>query len=175
MHIVFVCTGNICRSPTAERLAAAYVTLHGVFDVTTSSAGTQAVIGHPIHRDAARFLDQIGADPANFAAQQLTLKIVSKADLIIAMTREHRDVVLEAAPRQLPRTFTLIEAARLATEFGARTISDLATLRPRLAANEVLDIPDPIGRSPEVFAAVGTQIADLLPPVMELCRRTIRE
>ena len=173
MHILFICTGNICRSPTAERLAAAYAARHGVFDVTTSSAGTRAVIGHPIHQDAARVLDPMGADTANFAARQFTLKIATKADLVIAMTREHRDVVLETAPRQLRRTFTLIEAARLTTEFGALTISDLAALRPRLAANEPLDIPDPIGQSPEVFAAVGSQIAGLLPPIIELCRRTI--
>lgn len=36
--------------------------------------------------------------------------------------------------------------------------------------NDVPDIPDPIGQSPDVFAAVGQQIADLLPPVLELCR-----
>jgi len=47
-------------------------------------------------------------------------------------------------------------------------------LRPRLGTTDRPDIPDPIGQSPEVFAAVGTQIADLLPPIMELCRRTIK-
>ncbi|CAN1529839.1 Wzb Protein-tyrosine-phosphatase [Mycobacteriaceae bacterium] len=173
MHIFFICTGNICRSPTAERLAAAYAALHEIPDLTASSAGTRAVIGHPIHRDAAHVLEQMGAHTSDFAARQLTQKIALKADLIIAMTREHRDIVLETAPRQLPRTFTLMETARLTSEFGARTISDLAALRPRLAANELLDIPDPIGQSPEVFAAVGAQIASLLPPIMELCRRTI--
>ena len=174
MHILFVCTGNICRSPTWERLAAAYAAQHGIADFTASSAGTRAVIGHPVHRDAAVVLDALGGDTSGFAARQLTAKIASGADLIIAMTGAHRDIVLETAPRQLQRTFSLTEASRLAAMDDAKTLADLAGLRPRLGANEKLDIPDPIGQSPDVFAAVGTQIADLLPPIMELCRRTIR-
>ena len=91
------------------------------------------------------------------------------------MTEKHRDIVLEAAPRQLQRTFTLTEAALLASMNDAETISDLAALRPYLAAQDQADIPDPIGQSPEVFTAVGTKIADLLPPILEICRRSVRE
>jgi protein-tyrosine phosphatase len=174
MHILFVCTGNICRSPTAERLANAYAMLHEIPDLTASSAGTHAVIGHPIHEDAERVLAQMGAQTSDFAARQLSAKLASGADLIIAMTGAHRDIVLEAAPRKLQRTFTLTEAARLAVMEDAESLADLAGLRPRLGGNEKLDILDPIGQGHEVFAAVGTQIADLLPPIMELCRRTIR-
>ena len=174
MHVLFVCTGNICRSPTAERLAAAYAAEHGMLDFTASSAGTRAVIGHPIHPDAAIVLEELGGDASDFAARQLKSKIASNADLIITMTSAHRDTVLETAPRQLKRTFTLTEAARLASMDGADTLADLAALRPRLTAKDIADIPDPIGQSPEVFAAIGAQIAKLLPPILELCRRTIR-
>jgi protein-tyrosine phosphatase len=107
---------------------------------------------------------------SNFAARQLTPRIASEADLVLAMTGAHRATVLELAPRQLHRTFTLSEVACLATEFSARNVADLAKLRPQLAAHELSDIADPIGQSAEVFAAVGSQIADLLPPVLELCR-----
>ena len=130
------------------------------------------MIGHPIHRDAAIVLENLGGNVSDFAARQLTTKIATAADLIIAMTSAHRDVVLEAAPRQLNRTFTLTEAAKLASMDGAKTVMDLATLRPRLAAAEKDDIPDPIGQNPMVFATVGSQIADMLPPILELCRRT---
>ena len=174
MHVLFVCTGNICRSPTAERLAAAYAAEHGVLDFAASSAGTRAVIGHPIHPEAARVLEQTGADTSNFGARQLKPKIAAAADLIITMTSAHRDAVLETAPRQLRRTFTLTEAALLASMGGADTLPDLAALRPHLAANDIADIPDPIGQSSEVFAVIGAQIADLLPPIMELCRRSVR-
>ena len=172
MQIVFVCTGNICRSPTAERLAAAYATKRRMGDFTASSAGTHAVIGHPIHRDAALVLGNLGGDASDFAARQLKPKIASAADLIITMTSVHRDIVLEIAPRQLQRTFTLTEASRLASMEGAETLADLAALRPHLAANDRSDIPDPIGQRPEVFATIGAQIADLLPPILELCRRS---
>ena len=174
MHILFVCTGNICRSPTAERLAAACAAELGIPDFTASSAGTRAVIGHPIHRDAAVVLDNLGGNTSGFAARQLTSKIASTADLVIAMTSTHRDIVLEAAPRQLRKTFTLTEAAALASMEGAQTLEDLAVLRPHLGAHEMADIPDPIGHSPEVFAAVGSQIAGLLTPILELCRRSVR-
>ena len=174
MHIMFVCTGNICRSPTGERLAAAYAAEHGIPNFTASSAGTRAVIGHAIHRDAAVVLERLGGNASRFAARQLTSKIASTADLIVTMTREHRDIVLEAAPRQIQRTFTLTEIARLAAMDGAETLADLAALRPHLSAQQQSDIADPIGQSPEIFTMVGTQIADLLPPILELCRRSVR-
>lgn len=88
------------------------------------------------------------------------------------MARTHRDAVLEIAPAQLRRTFTLHEAARLVLDYAAENIADLATLRPRLAAHEVPDIADPIGQSAAFHATVATEIAELLPPVLELCRRS---
>ena len=162
MHILFVCTGNICRSPTAERLAAAG-------GVTASSAGTRAVIGHPVHPEAARVLRHLGGDPSGFAARQLTAKIAGAADLVVTMTRAHRDAVLELAPRQLRRTFTLTEAAELITRFSPSGVADLAGLRPHLSADQVLDVPDPIGQSPEVFDRVGAQIDALVAPIVAFC------
>lgn len=84
------------------------------------------------------------------------------------MTVAHRDKVLELAPHRLKRTFTLTEAARLVSEYDAETIADLAALRPSLGVAERADIVDPIGQSPEVFAEVGEQIAELIPPVLRL-------
>lgn len=148
----------------------AYCAQADITDLAASSAGTRAVIGHPVHPDAERVLRTLGGDASNFAARQLTPKIASGADLIITMTRAHRDNVLELAPNKLKRTFSLSEAAHLVGALGARTVADLANLRPKVIMNDVPDIPDPIGQRPEVFAAVGQQIADLLPPVLELCR-----
>lgn len=172
LHVLFVCTGNICRSPTAERLAFAYGARFQVRDFSASSAGTRAVIGHPIHRDAALVIEKLGGEVSNFAARQLTSRIASDADLVLTMTKAHRDTLLELAPRQLRKTFTLSEAARLVSQCKAESFTDLAALRPQLAAHESSDIPDPIGRGAEVFAMVGSQIADLLPPILELCRRS---
>lgn len=128
------------------------------------------MIAHPIHHEAALVLGELGGDASGFAARQLTSKIASDADLVITMTKAHRSAFLELAPRQLHRTFTLSEAARLASDYNARNVADLAALRPQLVAHELMDIPDPIGRSRESFAMIGSQIADLLPPILELCR-----
>lgn len=126
--------------------------------------------GSAIHPTAAPVVEQLGGDISGFVARQLTTKIASTADLVITMTRRHSDAVLELAPRQLRKTFTLIDAARLVTEWNARSVADLATLRPYLARETSPDIPDPIGRDKEFFVENGVQIAELLPPIIELCR-----
>ena len=170
MHVLFVCTGNICRSPTAERLLVARREENGLPDLRASSAGSRAVIGHPMHSEAAPVLERLGGDSSNFTARQLTAKIASAADLILTMTRAHRDAVLELAPHRLHRTFTLAEASRLISEHGANTVAELAARRSLLTIDENLDISDPIGQSPEVFAEIGFQIAHLLPPIFEVCQ-----
>ncbi|MBJ7336732.1 low molecular weight phosphatase family protein, partial [Mycolicibacterium sp.] len=156
MHVLFVCTGNICRSPTAERLATALGAQLPEF--RASSAGTRAVIGHPIHDQAASVLEQLGGDAANFQARQINSRIASDADLVLTMTRAHRDTVLQLAPRQLHRTFTLSEAAYLSTRHEAQDVAALAPLRPLVDKHEVFDIADPIGHGPDVFATVGHRI-----------------
>jgi protein-tyrosine phosphatase len=169
---LFVCTGNICRSPTAERLAAAYGARLEIPNFKASSAGIRAVIAHPMHSEAAQVVEKLGADASYFSARQLTPRIASEADLILTMTRAHRDAVLEFAPHRLHRTFTLSEAARLASECHAETIAELAELRPQLALREQVDVLDPIGQSADFFGMVGTQISVLLPPILELCQRS---
>lgn len=130
------------------------------------------MIAHPIHPDAASMLETLGGNASAFSARQLTPKIAMDADLVLTMTRSHRNSVLELVPRQLHRTFTLIEAAKLAAHSEAGEVADLASLRPHIAPDELLDIPDPIGQGRQIFADVGSQIAELLPPILELCRRS---
>lgn len=147
----------------------AYAVEQDISNLCASSAGTRAMIGHPIHADAALVLQQLGGDPTGFAARQLTAKVVSDADLILTMTMAHRDRVLELSPHKLARTFTLGEAYTLTTQFHAQTISDLAGLRPRLTDSGRLDVLDPIGQDSKVFESIGTQIAELLVPIVKLC------
>lgn len=172
VHVLFVCTGNICRSPTAERLALAYCAELDIGGVTVSSAGTRALIGRPMQREAARVLESLGGDPSLFAARQLTAKIASSADLLLTMTRSHRDAVLELAPHQFSKTFVISEVVASITLYDASTISEVHDCRPRLPGQSVTDIADPIGQGSEFYALVGSQIAELLPPVLELCRNS---
>lgn len=172
LHILFVCTGNICRSPTAERLAKAYGAQLKIRDFTTASAGVRAVVGRPIHPYAALVLESLGGDASSFAARQLTPKIAASADLVLAMTKAHRDSVLERVPRLLHRTFTLSEVSWLATNGGASSVEGLAELRAQVPASDLTEVPDPMGQDPDVFQAVGSQIADLLLPIVDLCGRS---
>ncbi|MDX1888189.1 low molecular weight phosphatase family protein [Mycolicibacterium sp. 050158] len=171
MHVLFVCTGNICRSPTAERLSVAYAKQDSRSDFQASSAGTNALSGYRIHDEAAAVIQKLGGDPRNFAARQVTHKLASETDLIITMTKAHRDVVLGLAPRALHRTFTLDEAARLIRDHQAREIADLSNLRAKLHYNESCDIPDPIGHDSDYFMTIGSQIAESVRAVIQLGHR----
>lgn len=171
LHLLFICTGNVCRSPIAERLAVAYGGQIGLADFKASSAGTHALTASPIHRDAALALGKLGGEASNFSARRLTPTIAYDADLILTMTKAHREAVLALAPRQLQYTFTLAEAARLASQPDLRHIDDMATLRPHLSLNDLVDINDPIGQRQEFFTEIGSQIADLLMPILALCLR----
>jgi protein-tyrosine phosphatase len=171
LHILFVCTGNVCRSPTAERLAIAHGARSHFQDFTASSAGTHALTGHPMEANAARVLEKLGGDASDFAARQLSPTTAADADLVLTMTGKHRDHVLKLAPQQLHKTFTLREAAQLILDCNARCVADLAAFRPQLRPHGQLDVPDPIGHDEAFFAMVGAQISDLLPPILELCQR----
>ncbi|WP_305092737.1 low molecular weight protein-tyrosine-phosphatase [Prescottella sp. R16] len=158
MKLLFVCTGNICRSPTAERLADAWATRHGGTGLDVSSAGTRAVVGYGMEPTAARVLSSLGGDPTGFVARQLTPVMANDADLVVTMTEAHRDAVLRRAPRGLKRTFTLLEAAHLASTIGRGTVADLAAVRGSVPRPRLLDVPDPIGCDADVFTEVGDLI-----------------
>ena len=138
-------------------------------DLATSSAGTRAVVGQPMHALAESVLEQLGGSGAEFSARQLTPRIASDADLILTMTKEHRDTVLELTPHKLRATFTLEEAAELVSQFDAQTVEDLSRFRPLLAPGR-RDIDDPMGQHEDVFEMVGMQIAALLRSVLRICK-----
>jgi len=159
VHVLFVCTGNICRSPTAERLTRAFADEHDLREVTASSAGTRAVVGYGMEPTAAE----------GFRARQLSPAIVDDADLILAMTTRHRDRVMSESPRAMRRTFTLLEAERLLTvPVEAETlVQRLALARGQQTHGErVDDIADPIGLHYATFAAIGAHVAQTLRPVL---------
>ncbi len=94
-----VCTGNICRSPIMERVAAAYASRQGV-DVHITSAGTSAEeTGNQIDHRARRVLQRSGYDAGHHRAHQVTVREVAEADLVIAAEEHHKQRLLRLAPQ----------------------------------------------------------------------------
>jgi protein-tyrosine-phosphatase len=162
--ILYVCTGNICRSPLAERLTwlrLAQAVGAQAAGYKASSQGTGGLVGRPMDAAAATQLRRLGGDPGGFAARALTVPELQGADLILTATRGHRSRVLEEEPRALRRTFTIREFADLVDGATGRSPAELiAGAASRRADSRVrnYDIADPIG-APE---ALHAQVADVI-------------
>jgi protein-tyrosine phosphatase len=157
-RVLFVCIGNVCRSPVGERLLAARLPAER-FDV--SSAGVGAMVGYAMSKYAAEELRAYGGDPTGFAARQLTPDMVEAADVVLTATRGLRSQVLAEMPAALRRTFTIVEFAALVEQAEGSTPEQLvkwAGVHRSLAANVDQDIPDPYRRGPEAHARAARVI-----------------
>lgn len=184
MHILFVCTGNLCRSAIAEQLATVWLHTCGCLrddEVRITSAGLRATDGHPMDPRSAAALAELGGNPADFRSQRLTSELAADANLVLTMTRSHRRSVLELAPRGLRRTFTLTEAAELLRSadldgLDRTPLADRARhLGLRLDAQRAWrtssgsdDIEDPIGRRLPVHQQAARTIATALRPLTDV-------
>src|SRR6185369_8269201 len=119
--ILFVCTGNICRSPMAEGLFRHAV--KGRADFRVLSAGVGAVEGLPPSEHAVRALRELGIDIANQRSRMLTGELVEQADYIFGMTHSHVDSVNVLFPHVSEKTFLLREFDETLDEFE-KDISD---------------------------------------------------
>ncbi len=158
--VLFVCIGNVCRSPLGERLLASKLPDDGF---VVSSAGVGAMVGSPMTPEAAADLESYGGSADGFVSRQLTPAMVKESDLVLAATTAIRSRVLEESPAALRRTFTVLEFAALLDVIPAE--ADPATL-VRTAAEERsrasladYDIPDPYGRGAEAYAVAGQSMA----------------
>lgn len=160
VRILTVCTGNICRSPAAERL----LSLQLGSDAQVSSAGTRAVVGHPIEATMLELLVADAVPDEPFAARQLTPALVAEADIVLGLTRDHRADAVRLVPSAVRRTFTLLEFARIVATPEARVSAGGAgadRLRELIAVAGPLrgggphgrpdDVPDPYGRDRQAF------------------------
>jgi protein-tyrosine phosphatase len=158
--VLFVCIGNVCRSPVGERLLAARLPSER-FEV--SSAGVGAMVGYAMSRYAAEELRSYGGNPTGFAARQLTPDILEGSDLVLTATRELRSQVLAEMPTALRRTFTILEFAALAdrAEAAVSTPAELvkwAGTHRSLAGDVAQDVPDPYRRGAEEHARAARAI-----------------
>lgn len=111
MKILFVCTGNTCRSSMAEGLMKKIAAEVGLSDVEISSAGTAALAGDAASREAIAVMQEEGIDISSHSARELTRSMIADADFIFTMTRRHRDAVLHMAPEAAHKVFVLKEFA----------------------------------------------------------------
>ena len=160
--ILCVCTGNVCRSPAAERLLA---TRLGP-EVEVTSAGTFGLVGSGIDPEMSAQLTALGLPDVSFAARRLAVADVRQADLVLGLTREHRGAAVELLPAAVRRAFTLLEFARLLTaiepdELPQGTVAErlraavsLASSRRRRVTGrmDADDVIDPYRRSADDYA-----------------------
>jgi protein-tyrosine phosphatase len=128
--VLYVCTGNLCRSPMAELLFRGWA--HPDADVVVSSAGMRAVVGHGIDHSSAAALTALGIDPDQHRARQFEPWMAADADLVLTAGREQRDEVMTELPSTFRRTFTMKEFVRLVHD---ERLDDPAALVAHAAAS----------------------------------------
>jgi protein-tyrosine-phosphatase len=92
-NLLFVCTGNTCRSPMAAALARHALAARGWHNVHVESAGTAAMAGSPASEQVAVVLREHGVDLGEHQARELTAELVDWADSILVMSPSHLDAI----------------------------------------------------------------------------------
>ena len=144
-NVLFVCTGNICRSPIAEGLFRALVGNRK--DIEVSSAGVHAVRGQPPSEHAIEVCAEAGVDIRGLRSQPLTTSLVERATHIFAMTGAHVETIQMLFPMAADKTFLLREFE----EAGSTCWRD---------------VPDPIGLGRDVYNDCAETIKNALPSVL---------
>lgn len=93
MKIVFVCTGNTCRSPMAEYLLRDYCKKNNL-DIQVESRGLGCINGVPISENSDIVLQELGIDASGHRSQIFVLKDLFDADLVVAMTNTHKNALI---------------------------------------------------------------------------------
>ena len=148
-NILFVCTGNSCRSVMAEGLLKKMLKDRGRSDIEVHSAGISAMDGFPPTDKTAAVMKKEGIDLSDFKTARLTLGMIQKADLMLVMDYMHREEILNFAPDAGDKIHLLKEYVGVNDGYGGVTV------------------PDPIGRPLEVYERVLTTIKKALEKLME--------
>src|SRR5947208_14418223 len=135
--VLFVCTGNVCRSPMAEGIFRHAVQGRGDFRVL--SAGLGAVDGHAPSPYAVQAVRELGIDISGQRSRMLSPELVHQADFIFGMTHSHIDTVMLLYPHAAEKTFLLREFDETLDLFEK-------------------DISDPIGGSYDIYLNCRDQI-----------------
>lgn len=135
--ILFVCTGNICRSPTAQALLQHKAAEQGLQVIVDSAAISSGVLGQPPDKRTLAELNRRGVAMPVHHARLVTADDLRRFDFVLGMTRSHLQVLQQMAPAQAPVIDLLM---RYADDHGT------------------LDIPDPWTGGPQDFVAAFDMI-----------------
>ena len=194
-RLLFVCTGNICRSPFAQTLTRHLLVGRlggrgaGQFDV--ASAGVSAVVGAPMHPLSRAQLSRWGLQGTisrQFVARQLSSSMIGSADLVLGATPGHRSAVVGCEPAALSTAFSLREFARLAGSVDQRLlpvdpvarahalVEEARLLRGLIPPTDPEDdsIPDPMGQTAVAHQLVATLITDALEAIVDVIAPPMR-
>lgn len=128
--VLFVCTGNLCRSPVAEYLLQERLSQLGEENIVVESAGTIAGDGNRAAQDAVETMAAFGIDMSGHRARRLTGEMIAAADLVIAMEKYHYNTIVS-----------------LSQEAAGNTVM----MGKFLGGQEEMEIPDPYGGNREGF------------------------
>lgn len=154
-EILFVCTGNTCRSPMAEGLFRMAVVGRG--DWLVGSAGVAASQGAEASRETLAVLKKRGASLDGFTSRPVTAEILEQATHVFAMTRGHLDVLERRFPQYSGKYFLVCEFVDLPGEgLGA-------------------DVPDPIGMGRAAYEEVAEVLELAIPTIIAYLEQTSKE
>ena len=190
-RVLHVCTGNICRSPMAERLMRAGLEQRLEEDAEAflvESAGTWGHDGSVMEAHALNTLRSYGVDGTDFRARELVAEHVAGADLVLTANRDHRAAAVVLQPRAAARTFTLLEFSRLVSAVDPATLpaDDLeerahalvrvaaglrGTVRPSRAADD--DLKDPYQAPVSAFTTCASIVHAALQRPLDVMAYTL--
>lgn len=110
MNILFVCTGNTCRSPMAEGLFKKIAEDACEVELNVYSGGMSAVDGNPVNENAVKALLEYDVDISEYRSKNVDAGTIAEADIILTMTRAHKDMLLYLfGGAAEEKTYTLME------------------------------------------------------------------
>jgi protein-tyrosine phosphatase len=165
VKVLFVCTGNVCRSPMAEGFLKWESERRGL-GLAVRSTGTHAWHGRAATIDGRKVMNELGVSIDDHRTLELDDDLVDWADLIIGMSYEHARDTVRAFPRAQRKTYTMKGLLELLPTLPPHDDTEAwldaaDAIRDRADAVAVQDIEDPIGERESAYRRVATEIQEL--------------